>query len=83
MNKSLFEQAVAVIEDYLGPAAPRFLARQVSFHLGKAPADLTRDDIPRLVEWTRATLVLLTSDKALVQECVARLSELGTSDRKR
>jgi len=79
MSNELFDQAVAITEEYLGPAAPRFMARQVSFHLDKAPSELVAADIPRLVEWSKATLALLTSDESIVKEFVSKLSALKES----
>lgn len=76
MTNELFEKVVAITEDYLGPAAPRFVARQVSFHLGKTPEELKDEDIPKLAEWTKATLALLTDDKTIVKDFSAKILEL-------
>jgi hypothetical protein len=77
MSDSLFDQVVDITEEYLGPAAPRFVARQVTFHLGKTPAELTHSDIPELVDWAKVTLALLTEDKSLVQDFASRVSRLA------
>lgn len=77
MTNELFDQVVAITEDYLGPAAPRFVTRQVSFHLGKTPEELEAGDIPKLVEWTKATLALLTDDKSMVQDFAAKVMALA------
>ncbi len=79
MTNELFDRVVGVTEEYLGPAAQRFVARQVTFHLDKAPSELAVEDIPRLVEWTRATLAMLTSDKQMVQEYAIKVSRLAES----
>lgn len=76
MTNELFEKVVAITEDYLGPAAPRFVARQVSFHLGKTPEELITADIPKLAEWTKATLALLTDDKKIVKDYSLKILEL-------
>jgi hypothetical protein len=73
----LFDQVVDVTEEYLGPAAQRFVARQVSFHLGKNPEELVPNDIPQLVEWSQATLAMLTSDKDMIEEFATKVTELG------
>jgi hypothetical protein len=80
MTKILFDKIVDITEEYLGPAAPRFVARQVSFHLDKSPSELSTEDIPKLVEWTKVTLALLTEDKALVQEYARKVSDLAEED---
>lgn len=75
MTVLLYDRIVSILEEYLGPAAPRFVARQVSFHLQKAPQDLAAGDLPKLAEWTRVTLNLLTDDRELVEECVRKVAE--------
>lgn len=77
MTNELFEKVVAITEDYLGPAAPRFVTRQISFHLGKTPEELVDSDIPKLAEWTKATLALLTDDKNLVKDFSTKILELA------
>lgn len=77
MSNELFEKVVAITEEYLGPAAPRFVVRQITFHLGKAPAELVPEDIPKLVEWARATLALLTDDTKIVHDYADKVGALG------
>ncbi len=76
MTNELFNKVVLITEDYLGPAAPRFVTRQISFHLGKTPEELQAADIPKLVEWTKATLALLTDDKGMVKDFAIKVMEL-------
>ena len=75
-HNELFDKVVAITEEYLGPAAPRFITRQISFHLNKSPQELIEGDIPELAEWTKVTLALLTEDKNLVQEYAAKIIRL-------
>ncbi len=77
MTNELFEKVVAITEDYLGPAAPRFVTRQISFHLGKTPEELVDSDIPKLAEWTKATLAMLTDDKTIVKDYTVKILELA------
>lgn len=77
MTNELFEKVVAITEDYLGPAAPRFVTRQISFHLGKTPEELLDSDIPKLAEWTKATLAMLTDDKTIVKDYTVKILELA------
>jgi hypothetical protein len=76
-TRTLYEQVIGITEEYLGPAADRFIARQISFHLGKQPQNLMRSDLPKLIEWARITLSLLTEDTRLVDEYVEKLTELA------
>lgn len=72
----LFQQVTVITEEYLGPAAERFVARQISFHLQKTPGELTTDDLPTFIEWARLTLSLLTEDREVIDEFTAKLTEL-------
>lgn len=76
MSATLHQQVVAITEDYLGPAAPRFIDRQVEFHLQKRPDEMDPSDMPKLIEWVKVSLSLLTDDKVMVDECVDKLSKL-------
>lgn len=71
-----FEQIVLVTEDYLGPAAERFVTRHAQSHLGKKPKEVSLEDIPKLLEWTTITLALLTEDKQLVDEYAKKMHNL-------
>lgn len=75
-SSNLAEEAIVITKEYLGPAAGRFINKQISFHLEKDPADLTPQDIPKLVEWVNISLALLTEDKRMVEECSGRLAGL-------
>lgn len=73
----LYDRALAILADYLGPAADRFIDRQIEGHLGKPPGRLNPGDIPVLVEWTRLALALLTEDKVAVDQMSQRLLKLA------
>ncbi|MDB5163457.1 MAG: hypothetical protein JWS12_74 [Candidatus Saccharibacteria bacterium] len=76
-SKNLFEKAVTISEDYLGPAAERFMARQISTHLGKPPDLLTKKDLSHLINWIKPTFALLTDNTELVDTFVDRLQSLS------
>jgi hypothetical protein len=76
-HTSVFENLVDITEKYLGPAARRFVIRQVAFHLDKPPEELEARDIPELIEWTRATLALLTEDKTVLSDYAREASQLA------
>ncbi len=73
----LYHQVTKVTEEYLGPAAERFISRQISFHLGKSPQELSSEDLPKLIEWAKVTLGLLTEDRQVVEEYTRKLTELA------
>jgi len=77
MTETLYDNIVKVIEFYLGPAAPRFVERQISSHLHKSPEEVTAEDIAQLVEWIRISLALLTDDRAAIDECTRKLTQLA------
>lgn len=75
-DSRLYHQVVEVTEDYLGPAAQRFIDRQIMNHLHKSPAALTQRDLPLLIEWIHAAVVLITEDTNLINDFVSRLEGL-------
>ncbi len=77
MRKDLSEQVVAITEEYLGPTAERFIERLTDFHLHKELGELTTNDIRKLADWIKVSMGLLTSDKALIDDCVSKLLKLA------
>jgi hypothetical protein len=77
-GKSLYDRILEVTTDYLGPAAERFIDRQVQNHLQKQPAELQEEDLQKLIDWIRVAVSVLTDDSGLVREYTARLQELDT-----
>jgi hypothetical protein len=76
MTPSLYEQIVDLTEEYLGPAAQRFVARQISSHLEKDPEDLTSQDIATLIEWGTVTMSMLTQDRRMVEDYATKMRRL-------
>ena len=81
MSMALLDELVGITEEYLGPAAHRFIDRQIIFHLDKEPSEILPEDIPRLAVWMRVTVALLTEDRSLVEDFTQRVLELGEDDR--
>lgn len=77
MTKTLYQQFIAITEEYLGPAAPRFVDRQIIAHLDKEPTELTVTDLPKLAEWTKVTLGLLTEDRRIIAEYSGKIDQLA------
>ncbi len=66
--KTIYDQVVDVTYEYLGPAAERFVAREVEAHLGKKPEELTKEDVAKLLDWSRLAIALLTEDTKMVDD---------------
>ena len=66
-NQTIFSLVVEIGQEYLGPVAERFMRRQITTHLGKAPEELTTEDIPKLVDWTRLAFAMLTKNEDHIQ----------------
>lgn len=75
-KNTLYQQVVETTHTYLGPAADRFIARQVQNHLHKPPEELTHADLERLIDWIRLAVSFLTEDSQIIEEYVRQLSLL-------
>lgn len=73
----LYSEVLKVTEEYLGPAADRFVKRQITFHLNKKPEDITPGDVAKLTEWMKVSLAMLTEDKTMVDKCTNDLLALA------
>lgn len=71
------DKILAIIKDYLGPAAKRFLMRQTSTHLRKNIEDIGRDDIHVLAIRIRSGLLVLTRDESVVEEAYHRIAAIA------
>jgi hypothetical protein len=78
-SASLYDRVVQVTHVYLGPAADRFIARQVQNHLHKAPDQLSKTDLLNLIDWIRVAVSLLTENSEIVEEYTAQLQRLATN----
>jgi hypothetical protein len=76
---TVYQRVLRISEDYLGPAAPRFLGRLVSGHLGKPATRISRHDLPDLIVWIRLAATLITDNEALINEYMQRLEQLSSS----
>ena len=76
---SVYDQVVQVTHVYLGPAAERFIGRQVENHLNKSPQDLTKKDLRSLIVWIQAVVSLITEDKDIIEEYTAELRKVANS----
>lgn len=61
----------------MGPAADRFIGRQVQSHVHKPPLELTQPDLRKLIAWIRAAVSFLTEDEEVIEEYIAKLQKLS------
>lgn len=77
-SSTLYNDVLRVTRVYLGPAAQRFIDRQVENHLHKPPAKLTPADLVKLIDWIKVSVSHLTEDSGIVEEYVSELRKLTT-----
>ena len=75
-GQSLYNRVVRVTHVYLGPAADRFIDRQIQNHLHKNPEDLTVSDLSMLVDWIQVAVSFLTEDSEIIEEYIEQLTKL-------
>jgi hypothetical protein len=80
-SASTYSQVVKVTHTYLGPAAERFIDRQVENHLHKQPSKLTKADLVVLIDWIRVIVSLITEDTEIVEEYISELHKLSVSSK--
>lgn len=76
-EEQLYPQVVKVTQEYLGPAAERFLARKIETHLKKKPEDLTQEDLAKVIEWLKVAITVLSEDSKTVDNFTENLLELA------
>ncbi len=74
---TLYAAVVEITYDYLGPAADRFVTRQLRNHLGKDPEELKKKDLKDLISWIEVAMSLLTDDDKLVDKYISDLKRLA------
>jgi hypothetical protein len=77
-NTMLYTSVVDITYDYLGPAADRFVTRQIRNHLNKTPEQLKKEDLKELIDWIKVAMSLLTDDEKLLKKYLADLRQLTT-----
>jgi hypothetical protein len=74
---TLYSDVVDITYDYLGPAADRFVTRQIRSHLGKRPEELKKRDLRDLVSWIKIAMSLLTDNEELINTYISDLKRLA------
>ena len=72
-----YNEILDIASDYLGPAADRFVSRQINLHIKKDPQELQKSDIHMLAIRIRSGLLVLTHDASVVDEAFRRINALG------
>jgi uncharacterized protein YegL len=80
-QNNLYEEVVNVTYEYLGPAADRFVARQIRNHLQKDPDQLKQKDLRKLIEWIQLAMHLVSSDAIVIDRYIAELQTLAQGKR--
>lgn len=76
MTRILYDEIINVAQDYLGPAAGRFMSSQIQSHLGIEPSQVRSEDIAKLEDWLRVSLSLISNDTASINDFINRLMQL-------
>ena len=74
---SLYDDVVAITYDYLGPAADRFVVRQIRNHLQKDPSQLKKEDLKQLIDWIQLAMRLISDDSQIVDRYIADLERIA------
>lgn len=76
---NLYEDVVKVTTHFLGPAAERFVDRQIHNHLGKKPRELAMSDMDELVEWASLAIAVVSNDPDMVRNYSESLMALSNN----
>lgn len=76
-SSSLYDDVVTITYDYLGPAADRFVVRQIRNHLQKDPVMLGRKDLRQLIDWIQLAMRLISDDDQIIDRYMADLETLA------
>jgi hypothetical protein len=76
-KQNLYTSVVRITHIYLGPAADRFIDRQIQNHIHKDPSKITEADLIVLVDWIKVAVSLLTDDSEIVEEYIEQLKKLA------
>lgn len=73
---TLYSKVVQITRLYLGPAAERFVDRQIQSHLNMPPVSLRTQDLKKLLDWMQIAMSLITEDSGLIEEYMTKLEYL-------
>ena len=78
---TLYDDVVTITYNYLGPAADRFVARQIRNHLQKDPTELRPKDLQQLIDWIQLAMRLISNDSRTIDHYIAELEALAKTKR--
>ena len=78
---TLYKKVVDITTEYIGPAADRFVARQIRSHLNKPPEQLKKQDLVRLIDWIGLAMALITEDEKVLSEYVEDLRYMARHEK--
>ena len=76
-KEDLYNKVVSVTKDFLGPAAERFITRQIKTHLKKDPPELTSEDIASLTALIKSALASLTEDPQIINGFTEKMMKIS------
>lgn len=74
---TIYDDVVSITYRYLGPAAERFVTRQIQNHLSKNPHQLKKNELTGLIDWFKIAMALLSDDEKLVHQYAVDLKTLA------
>lgn len=75
-KNNLYKEVVNITYEYLGPAADRFVVRQIRNHLQKDPSELRPKDLRQLIDWIQLAMRLVSNDTDVIDRYIAELESL-------
>jgi hypothetical protein len=75
-TNNLYNEVVTITYQYLGPAADRFVVRQIRNHLQKNPEELHAKDLQQLIDWIQLAMRLISNDADVIDRYIAELESL-------
>lgn len=79
-QESLYTRVVTITYDYLGPAADRFVIRQIRNHLQKDPEELKPRDLRKLIDWIKIAMHLISNDSEAIERYITDLESLARTN---
>lgn len=80
-NDTLYNKTVRVSEEYLGPAAERFIRRQITTHLDIEPEKLDQKNLSKLIDWSSIAFALMTKNSHDIDSFTQDLKSLAAKGR--
>jgi len=79
-SNNLYDDVVNITYQYLGPAADRFVVRQIRSHLRKDPSALRPKDLQKLIDWIQLAMRLISNDNEVIDRYIAELEILARNN---